>query len=556
MRVRECLLIGVMSVLFGSSLPAAPSALQAWFVDSLVKVFPDDPPQSNALTPPEVSIARNGHASIQVALRSDVQIGDVSAAVKLQGFRTQVRRVGLVPVGSNPKETPPDELVRPAPGLFPDPLLEQFPFDLAAGKTTALWLTVTAGGAATEGIQRGEITIKAGSVRLTTLKFAVRVTRALVPSTQTLKVTNWFELEEAHLEPYYHLKGDETRYWQVLENIGRVMAEHRQNVLITPVFALATPTVRGDSIVYDFSRLDRWVQTFEKAGLIGTIEGGHLLGRVSGYDTPIVVPAYVIEEENAVVKRLPPDDPRAEQFLTSFLRALYSHLKSKGWADRYIQHVHDEPHGNETPIYERYARVIRRNLPGIPTIDAVSLDQDTTFFEGVCDTWVPVLGSFDKQLDKIRSHVAGGGQAWFYTCIFPQGRHLNRFIDISLLKVRLLHWFNYRHDFSGFLHWGGNYWHEKPFENVQPIINDGTTLLPAGDNAIVYPYPEKNTVLSSIRLEVMREGIEDFELLTELAKKDPAIARSLARVAIPNIEDYIRDVGQFRALQRRLLDSF
>jgi hypothetical protein len=352
------------------------------------------------------------------------------------------------------------------------------------------------------------------------------------------------------------VKGNPDRYWEVLGNIGRVMADHRQNVLITPVFSLVQPSIVGDAIAYDYSKLDRWVQTFERAGLIGTVEGGHLLGRISGYDTPLTVPAYVIEDGKIESKKLEPDDPRAEKFLDSFLSALWRHLKEKGWTERYIQHIHDEPHGKETPIYERYARIIRRNLPGIPTIDAVGLDQDIRFFADVCDIWVPVLGSFDQQLDKIRTHVNKGGEAWYYTCIFPQGRHLNRFIDYSLLKVRLLHWFNFRHEFTGFLHWGGNYWDPKPFENVQPIINDGTTLLPAGDNAIVYPYPEKNTILSSIRLETMREGIEDYELLVALAKNDKAKADELARSAIPHIDDYIRDIATFRKLRRRLLESF
>ncbi len=40
---------------------------------------------------------------------------------------------------------------------------------------------------------------------------------------------------------------------------------------------------------------------------------------------------------------------------------------------------------------------------------------------------------------------------------WPAGRHLNRFIDYPLLKVRLLHWFNFRHNLTGFLHWGGNF---------------------------------------------------------------------------------------------------
>ena len=51
----------------------------------------------------------------------------------------------------------------------------------------------------------------------------------------------------------------------------------------------------------------------------------------------------------------------------------------------------------------------------------------------------------------------------------------------------------------------------------------------------------------------MREGIQDYELLVALAKKDPAKARALAREAIPEFSDYVRDVRAFRRLQARLL---
>ena len=89
---------------------------------------------------------------------------------------------------------------------------------------------------------------------------------------------------------------------------------------------------------------------------------------------------------------------------------------------------------------------------------------------------------------------------------------------------------------------------------MQPVINDNTTLLPAGDNAITYPDPARNTILSSIRLEAMREGIEDYELLTALARRDPEKARKLAAEAIPDITDYVRSVTRFRELQRQLAE--
>jgi len=57
----------------------------------------------------------------------------------------------------------------------------------------------------------------------------------------------------------------------------------------------------------------------------------------------------------------------------------------------------------------------------------------------------------------------------------------------------------------------------------------------------------------SLRLEVMREGIEDYDLLMESARHAPERADALARMAMPAFTDYIRDVTQFRKLERELL---
>jgi hypothetical protein len=525
-----------------------------WPVDSLIKVFPHDPPGALVRAAPSL-IPRNGHTSVQFAIQSDATIKDLTARVSCGGgLECQVRHVGYVPVSSNPRGTPSNELLRPAPAFFPDPLFESFPYLLPEGRTDPIWVTVYAPPSAKADIYAGEVVIESAGRRIAAREFQIRVVDATVPERQTLRVTNWFNTSPEHFAQYYTISGEDDRYWQLLGNIGRVMAAHKQNVILTPVMELTSPRIESGKLAYDFARLDRWVKTFDDAG-IPIIEGGHLLGRVSGYQTPLRVPAYVIKDGKIAVEKLEPEDPRAEQYLHSFLSAWYAHLKEHGWTNRYVQHIHDEPHGDERPYYNRYARLIRSEMPGIPTVDAVSLDQDLGFFAGVADIWVPVLGSFDNLTDKIRTHVDQGGQAWFYTCIFPQGRYLNRFTDLPLLKTRLLHWFNFRYGFDGFLHWGGNYWSRDPFDNVQPVINDGTTLLPAGDNAIVYPWPEKYTVLSSIRLEAMREGIEDYELLVALSKRDPAKARELAAEAIPHFTDYVRDVATFRRLQAKLLST-
>lgn len=530
-------------------------------VDSLDKVFPGDAAGTGKAGSEPRLIARNGHASLQIALRSREGVASLNVAVdapELSGTRlpVEVRRVGYVPVGSNPPNTPPDEVVRAAPSMFPDPLFEDFPFNLPARETHAVWLTVSCPTGARPGDYRGAVRFSQNGTVLAREDFTVRVTNAVVPARQTLQVTNWFNLDRGMLSRYYpSLDRDPENYWRLLEIIARVMAAHRQNVILTPVQSLTDMTPRGGSIEYRFDRFDRWVEIFERAGVIGTIEGGHLLGRSSGYDTELVVPTPVVEQGKLVWRSLPPEDARGERFLDSYLSALYKHLKEKNWTGRYVQHIHDEPHGAESASYQRYGRIIRRNLPGIPTIDAISLEEDVRYFD-VTDIWVTILGSFDRKFDVLAAHAARGGQTWFYTCIYPQGRYLNRFIDQPLLKTRLLHWFNYRHNLAGFLHWGGNFWGPSPFENVQRVINDNHTLLPAGDNAVLYPAPATGGVLSCIRLEAMREGIEDYELLRALGERDNARARALAEKAVPHINDYIRSTAEFRKLERQLLEAF
>jgi len=113
---------------------------------------------------------------------------------------------------------------------------------------------------------------------------------------------------------------------------------------------------------------------------------------------------------------------------------------------------------------------------------------------------------------------------------------------------------NYRFGFRGFLHWGGNYWGPEPLLDTQPVINGGRTYLPPGDAYITYPDRPGRSLNSSIRLEQMREGLEDFALLDMLAAKDRAAADALAREAVTSFTEYIRDAKQFREIQKKLLE--
>jgi hypothetical protein len=531
-------------------------SFSAWFVDSLVKVFPDTTAPASKFEPALVS-ASNGHTSLQVAMRSEehrvVRVRVIAPRMGNAALSIQTYRVGTVKVNSHPTDTPLDEVARSEVGPYPDPL---FPLakeiSLEGERTETIWISVFTPAGTRSGIYQGTIEIDAGKQKLK-LPFSVEVFAATVPKEQKLWVTNWLWLDHELMEKHYpQLKSDPDRYWRVLENIGKTMAEYKQNVVLVPVRTLAKAHLVNGTVQYDFGLVDRWIATFDKAGLARMIEGGHLSGRLGGgYDSPYVLPTDLVENGQVVRKELPADDPRAEQNLREFLRQLRAHLKEKGWLSRYLQHVHDEPHGAEMPIYKRFVQIVSEELPGVPTIDAISLHEDISAQEEIT-IWVPKLGTFDDRPQAIATHRARGGQNWYYICLDPRGKYLNRFIDYPTLKVRLLPWVNYRYGLTGYLHWGGNFWTDQPFENVQPDWGGGF-FLPAGDNAIVYPDPEHDGVFVSERLEVMREGIEDYELLAESAKRAPERTDALARKVIPTFTGYVRDVNQFRNFERELL---
>jgi len=557
--IRSCALLLAFFIMGANVFAAQPAQISVWPVDSLTKVFPNDSPGTHLGTL-DFWAARAQHVSIQFAVRSGKAQKNLSAEVSLKGANGQVldgitvHQVGYVVVGSHTDNTPADELIGEAPGWYPDPLWN-LPMDLDENRTHTLWVTVAVPADTSPGSYSGTLLVHVGEKVVAQKEFRVHVVTATVPSERTLKVTNWFNVDDAASRQFYGAPQFSDGWWTLIENLGKVMSEHRQNMVITPLMDLISPHVDGSTLTYDFSNFDRWVETFRRAGVVGYIEGGHLLGRAGSYDAALTVPAFVIENGKASRQDLAPDDPRVEPYLTGLLSALNTHLTEKSWKSIYFQHILDEPHGTEPPQYARVAELVHRNLPGVLTMDAIDASEMKDELRNNCDIWVPQLGRFDSQLDLLRDRIQSGHEVWFYTCLFPNKRYLNRLMDYPLLKVRLLHWLNFRYGFTGFLHWGWNFWTPEPVKDTQPVIDANTQLLPAGDAFIVYPDRAGKSVYSSIRLETMRAGIEDYELLTLLRQKNPAVAEQLSQTAIQSLTDYVRDPAAFRAIERKLLEA-
>ena len=555
------LLIFATSLLFISCGPGTGShGLKAWYVDSLIKVFPGDAVGASQLVPAEFMAARNQHVNIQVALRSTKAFTGITANLEplkdgsghsIAASNASLRQVGYVVVGSHTPKSPADEVIGTAPGWYPDALLA-LPLDLKANRTHSIWVEIHVPEGTPPGEYQGAVDISAGQMALAHLPFKLKVVAATVPEKETLNVTNWFSLGDQKSQQFFGVAEFSDGWWKLVDNVAHVFAAHRQNVIFTPLMELVQPKVTAGGLQYDFSNFDRWVETFKAAGALKYIEGSHLLTRPY-YTAPLGVEVFERQGNKVVTKTLPPDSPEVQRFLAGFLTALNKHLESKGWKGMYLQHVLDEAHGDEIPYYGKIATIVRKYLPGVQTIDAINAQSIPEIERKDCDIWVPVLGRFDNAVDVLEQRIQTGHPVWYYICVFPQGRYLNRFIDFPLVKSRLLPWLDFRYNLTGYLHWGGDSWTPEPMLDTQAVINENRDLLPSGDAFIYYPDRKDLTFDSSIRMETFLAGIEDYELLHQLKASNPAEADKLGSSAITSFTDYVRDPVAFRKIESELL---
>ncbi|MDD5484117.1 MAG: DUF4091 domain-containing protein [Kiritimatiellae bacterium] len=306
---------------------------------------------------------------------------------------------------------------------------------------------------------------------------------------------------------YTGLMYEDERYWKILPAYLANLAAHRNNIC-GPIPLALIKTYREDdgTLSFDYKNFDRYIKLLESYGLADRLELGHLgicdraKGTVSinvwdcfGWNRKTGTP-YLLKEEEIFVR----------------LKDLAQHLESKGWIDKAVLHLADEPFAQNIKAYKELSRKVHQAVPRLKRIDAIN----TFDFGDDLDVWVPVLHCLDNFYEFYRNAQRRGKELWYYSCNNPwSGFYPNRGLDYPLTHMRLFHWLNYRYELAGYLHWGYNCWYmDDPFG--KPVKGE---IAAPGDAFIVYP--GKNGPLNSLRWEAHRDGIEDYEYLWALGEK-------------------------------------
>ena len=541
---------------------AQESPLATWAVDPLVKVFPDTEPGGPAGIV-EMQGGANEYLSGQVAVRAQKELRGVSArweslrhsesGYEIPSSSLRSRFVGFIPVKRNTPNTAAGNLLRTAPCEIPDPLLEVERMDLRPARTQPIWLTVFVPRDAPPGKYVGKLAI-GNEEAMANVDVALEVYLFILPDERHLWVTNWFgapRIARVHGVPAWS-----EEHWSLLERYAKNMAAHRQNVILTPLSLVKVARESDGRLSFDYADFDRWVRLFEKAGACDRIEIGHVghFGE-GGWESKEIILATITALDRATGKSvtLPP-----EQRLAPLLSDLERHLVEREWLARAMVHVADEPSLHNIESWRKASEFVHRAAPRLRRIDAI----ETRDLTGWLEVWVPKLNYLPGWINEYRARQLPGNELWFYTCLHPQGHYPNRLLDYPLVGTRILHWMNWLYRLDGYLHWGWNSWTDKPFENP------GNSL-PPGDSFIVYP--GESGPLDSIRWEMMREGIQDYEEFHLLTEKTKAVIGRLGKGAgdldpcqrsdeicrriVSSFSDYEKDSTAFRSAKQMLLEE-
>lgn len=391
-------------------------------------------------------------------------------------------------------------------GWWPDPVLENFAFDVAQGDTQPVWIAVDVPLDQTPGTYKGTVRIEASDGAAMALPIEVEVADVQLPQSNPWAFRNllsWWSVPPEELFKDQWTPQLEARYFDFL-------LDRRINVL----------SMYGNEAYEN----EQNIKKFAARG-----QNVFLLDWYSQRD-------YVIKTNAAKIR------DRLNRFLPM--------MRDNGWIDRAYVYGWDEI-GEPSAMPEMYSEVrfagevLAKNYPGVRLISAGT---DKTYgtdspLKGLTNISFCPHMSYD--VDKARAAQAAGNHVWWYDTEWP--------IDNHLIRSRLIPWQTYKLKSDGFLIWCINRWRKNDKPIGKQILADWN---PALDNvtpnsSAMYLYPGEDGPISSLRLENFRDGIEDYELMMEAARR--GIAFEIDDEVTSDLQTYTTDPRKLRAQREALI---
>lgn len=322
-----------------------------------------------------------------------------------------------------------------------------------------------------------------------------------------------------------------------------------------------------------------------------------LNNRVCAYTLPYNKDGYFTDSR--IVEYL--NNPRVTAFnplgwgvrenLESRVPAAYAFLSQKQeWLDKSYFYLVDEPlnQGHLDQI-NQYGALLKEHFPGYKmmapehvnyvwdkdsTVDNFSYVQDsinvwcfkpyffTTYEQAKYDRrltyWMTPkleanLGTFAERMAK---EQAEGDELWWYVTRRPENPEITLLMETEAVRHRILFWQQKLYNVDSFLYYLVNDWYEMGENNGLNKKYEHTAGMDAfdcyGNGVLLYCGQDFDVYggVESIRLETVRDGIEDFEyltMITELYGKD--VTDAIIHRLTTSLSNYNTDTDNFTDLR-------
>ncbi len=232
--------------------------------------------------------------------------------------------------------------------------------------------------------------------------------------------------------------------------------------------------------------------------------------------------------------------PEYKSAFRNYCQGLQKHLGEKSLLPYAYVYWFDEP---EPRDYEFVMNGFRRLKDAAPDIHRMLTEQVEPQLIGGPDIWCPLTPSYNMEVADARR--AQGEHFWWYVCCGPKEPYCTLFLDHPAVELRAWLWQTWQRKINGILVWESNYWNstpaypdpehpQNPYEDTMSWTEGYSTPVGArlpwgnGDGRFIYPpeaaadgrpnAPILEGPVDSIRWEMLRDGIEDYEYLVILRR--------------------------------------
>ena len=512
-------LLTCLPILFAGAAPVAPATeARVWFQNSTTKVFRDGPPGEAAGV--RLTAAGNEVESFRIVVRAgDEPLRNV--AVRISDLRTR-DGVRIAPEGV--------ALFRVAYVRLPNydwPFPDALPplrrgsdrawelGDVPASRNQPVWVDISVPADAEPGLYRATVAVHAQGLSVADLPVELTVWNFALPATPRSRTA--FGLYVQGIAEQHGVELGSAAHHSLVEKYAEMLVAHR------------------------------------------------------------AMPRDLIEplESPECARNL--DDPRVNAFLLPYsddqtvLKKRAAYVREKGWMDKAYLYVMDEPiHKEHLDVLRERAAKIHAADPGLKIV--VPYFRDPSFaveggmhgaLTGLCDIWCPKVSFYREDFLPERQKL--GEEVWWYVCWEPGAPYPNLLVDMAGIDHRILFWQQAHYNVQGFLYWTSTYWRcdvgtADPWTDMATVKDLSPTVY--GDGSLLYPGAKVgfDGPVASIRLKLVREGLEDVEYLRLLEDREGRDAvRALTRQVVYGLDEYSRDVGKMLALReeagRRLSEA-